>query len=118
MAAAAAAGILACWFAAATGEEGPVTADDLLGSWSRASGDACAAIYPPRIELKAQNVYLAPDGPSLGSVWHGGGWRLEGETLVVEAANDAERRYRILDAAAGELTLLDERDCRVTWRRG
>lgn len=95
-----------------------VTADELLGRWSLERGAPCAAEYPPTIELRPHNAYLAPEGPHLGSRWHGGGWRLEnGATLVMQAPNDADLRYRIVAADPVSLTVEDAEGCLVTYRR-
>lgn len=97
----------------------PVAMDEalLIGSWSRQPGERCGEIYPPQVEFRDRGVYFAPEGPNLGSIWHGGGWRLEGDaTLVVEAANDANLRYRLV-AAPDAITLTDDRGCEVRFRR-
>jgi len=101
------------------GEGAPVAMDEavLIGSWSKQPGERCGEIYPPQVEFRARGVYFAPEGPNLGSIWHGGGWRLEGNaTLVVEAANDANLRYRLV-AEPDAITLTDERGCEVRFRR-
>jgi hypothetical protein len=94
------------------------TAEQLLGTWQKATGDACAERYPPTIELRPQSIYEAPEGPQLGSLWHGGSWTVEaGAVLIVQAANDADLRYRIADVDGSAFTFIDDRDCRVTYRR-
>lgn len=94
------------------------TAAQLLGSWRKVTGAACAEQYPPTIELRPQSVYEAPEGPQLGSMWHGGSWRVEADgVLVVQAANDADLRYQISDAGASAFTIVDDRGCEVTYSR-
>jgi len=112
-----AAGAAIVFCVAGMGEGWVAHEDDLIGTWTKVPGEECASIYPPRIELRPHGAYLAPEGPQLGSVWHGGGWRLEGGKLVVEAANDAELRYELV-AEADSITLTDARGCRVGYRRG
>lgn len=95
-----------------------ITTETLLGRWAKATADACADRYPPGLEFRPGGVYLAPEGPEAGSLWHGGEWRVEApDTLVVQAANDASLRYRIAAADADAFTVIDEAACRVTYRR-
>ena len=94
------------------------TAEQLLGTWRKATGEPCAGQYPPTIELRPQSVYLAPEGPQLGSIWHGGTWAVDaGVVLIVQASNDADLRYRIADVDGATFTIIDARDCHVTYRR-
>ena len=95
-----------------------VTVEALLGQWVKVAGGPRAAAYPPRIELREGGAYLAPEGPELGSIWHGGDWRLDQpETLVVQAANDAELRYRVVAFDGRTMTLRDGAGSTFTYRR-
>jgi hypothetical protein len=91
---------------------------DLSGAWVRSAGPACAEIYPEVVIFRADGNYEAPGAADQGKVWHSGEYRLEPDgTLVVQAANDAMRRYHIVERAAQKLVLRDDAGCEVILTR-
>jgi hypothetical protein len=94
-----------------------ISEDALIGRWRKLPAGACAARYPEALEFRAGGVYFAPGGPDAGAYWHGGDWRIEGDTLVVQVSNDAMVLYRLGDVSDHEIALEDDAGCRFTYRR-
>ena len=89
----------------------------MVGTWSKATTDACADKYPATMTFST-GTYRGARGPDQGFVsWDAGIYRLEdAHTLVVGTATDEIVKYRItLQADRFEFT--DADGCRVTYRR-
>jgi len=89
----------------------------LAGQWQKDTEEGCASRYPPRLTVRGGGIYEAPDGPEMGSLWHGGDWRAEEDALFIQAANDAMLSYRIIKLDRDQLVLADSAGCRVVYRR-
>lgn len=90
------------------------------GRWQKVEEDRCPWPYPELLIVRVGGVYEAPGGPEAGSRFHSGDWTTEedGTVLVLQAANDAMVRHRVLEHTADAFTLEASGGCRVRYRRG
>jgi len=87
---------------------------DLLGTWHKVSGSACAAKYPAQITFDASGIYRTPDGVAAGAIWHGGDWAFQApDHLMIQLANDRMQLYVIRAVTAGEMRLSDQDGCEI-----
>jgi hypothetical protein len=90
-----------------------------VGTWRKASSDACAARYPAVLRFDANGIY-AGEAETAGAFtwWDSGTWKLaQADELALSVANDAVERYPFkLDAQA--LTITDGQGCVVRYERG
>ena len=92
--------------------------EGLVGSWTKATKDACADKYPQTLTFSAGTTYRGARGPDQGMVlWDAGIYRLEGPTtLVVGTASDELVSYR-LSLSEDRFEITDSDGCRVVYRR-
>jgi hypothetical protein len=95
------------------GEKG----EGLVGSWAKATEDACADKYPQTLTFST-STYRGARGPGQGFVqWDAGIYRIEGPTtLVVGTASDELVSYR-LSLSEDRFEITDSGGCRVVYRR-
>lgn len=89
----------------------------ILGSWMLADLGGCETVYPSAVEFVDGGVYGAPTGPDEGAVLHGGDWELDGDTLAMQAANDAMLRYRVSQIGPEALVIVDADGCEIRYAR-
>ncbi|MBV9931981.1 MAG: hypothetical protein JO013_13700 [Alphaproteobacteria bacterium] len=92
--------------------------DELVGTWEKRAGPACAARYPRTLSLLPGGHYRGQaDAPGEYTHWDVGTWRVVGPgELAVSTANDAVRRYGFrLDG--DRLLVRDEQGCEFAYDR-
>lgn len=69
---------------------------ELIGSWGKQAGDACAAPYPAQLTILTGGHYRGSAAtPGEYTVWDVGTWaEPEPGVLALSTANDAVIRYR------------------------
>jgi hypothetical protein len=90
----------------------------LVGTWQRSGSDACAASYPVNLRIDANGLYTgAAEQAGEFTLWDAGTWRGKGPGKVaLSVANDAVITYAYT-LAGDVLTITDDKECRVVYRR-
>ena len=89
-----------------------------VGSWRKATRDACAARYPATWRLDANGLYTGQaEQPGEFTWWDSGTWRQPraGE-LALSVANDAVERYTVV-LEGRVLAITDPQGCVVRYER-
>ncbi len=96
------------------------TAQDkpFIGTWRKASGDACAARYPAVLRFDANGIY-AGEAETAGEFtwWDSGTWKVpKASELALSVANDAVEHYNF-KLEARVLTVTDNQGCVIRYER-
>lgn len=93
---------------------------DWLGEWRKVAEEGCREAYPETIVFREGGVYEAPGAAEAGMRLQSGDYEVSGEeggSLLLQAANDAMLRYRIVEKREAAFVLDDGDGCRVGYRR-
>jgi hypothetical protein len=97
----------------------PTETDKLfIGTWRKASRDACAARYPAMVRFDPNGIY-AGEAQTAGEFtwWDSGTWNVtKPGDLAMSVANDAVEHYRF-KVETRVLTVTDNQGCVIRYER-